>query len=108
MLTQENRNDIERIQKIILAENYNSYEDACKKLKIPTLEERRKKLSLKFALKCLRSDKFKSIFPENEKPSYNLQKNRTRFKIPFCNTARYEKSPIPYMISLLNEHFKKK
>ena len=109
MLTQENREDIERIQKIIvkivLGQKYDSYEEACVKFSLPTLEERRKKLCLNFALKCLKTEKFKSLFHENNEPSYNLQTVRTKFKVPFCNKARYEKSPIPYMVSLLNDYF---
>ena len=57
MLTQQDIHDIERIQKIvlkiILSENYTTYEEACITMNTITLEKRRKHLSLKFALSCI-------------------------------------------------------
>ena len=75
------------------------------KLNAETLEKRRKKMCLNFALKCLKSEKFKSMFEVNDRPPYNIQKARKKFKAPFCHTSRYQKSSIPYMITLLNEYF---
>ena len=57
MLTLENTNDIERIQKIvikiILDDRYNDYHQGCLLLGISTLQQRRVKLCLNFGLKCL-------------------------------------------------------
>ena len=54
-LTQAEKQDLERVQKcachIILGETYDSYKNALSLLKLDTLESRRKKLALKFALK---------------------------------------------------------
>ena len=54
-LTLENTTQIERAQKsafaIILGAEYKSYNEACTKLKMETLDLRRKKLSLNFAKK---------------------------------------------------------
>ena len=55
-LTQENIAQIERVQKSVLGVilgNYRTYEEACQELKVQTLTERRKELSLKFAKKEL-------------------------------------------------------
>ena len=69
MMTQENRDDLERIQKIILkillGPAYNTCPDACLQFDIDSLEDRRLKLSLNFALKCSKSEKFTSLYPKN-------------------------------------------
>ena len=56
-LTQAEVNQIERIQKaafaIILGKGYTSYSRALKQLKRSTLSDRRTKLNLKYAKKCL-------------------------------------------------------
>ena len=57
MLTQENSDNIERIQKIVLRiildSDYIDYHQACLELNVFPLQSRRTKLSLSFALKCL-------------------------------------------------------
>ena len=66
-ITKEEENDIERVQKvclkIILKQDYISYEQALEKVNLQTLVARREKLSLNFARKCLKNDKTKSMFP---------------------------------------------
>jgi len=102
---------IERVQKcacyIILGNQYTSYKNALKLLDLETLESRRRKLSLKFAIKASKHSKFKAWF----KP--NVNNVNTRLEKPkFCdvksNHVRYEKSAISYLTKLLNEHYKKK
>ena len=111
MLTIENREDLERVQKItfrvILSENYSSYENACIVLNKDTLEDRRKKICLKFALKCLKHERLSGLFPLNIQKDNNLRKQekQDKFKVPYAITRRYMKSPVPYLISLLNEYF---
>ena len=65
-LTDENKKDLERIQKtaikIILKNNYSSYKKSLLKLDIDDLATRRKKLSVDFAIKCTKHEKFKDIF----------------------------------------------
>ena len=72
-LTEENSQDLERIQKsavkIILGSKYTEYESALDKIDLETLSERREKLCLKFAKKCLKNDKTKDMFKLNEKNS---------------------------------------
>ena len=62
-------NQIERVQKtalaIILGENYVSYENALKTLKLDKLSDRREKLCITFAVKSYKSDKFKKWFYSN-------------------------------------------
>ena len=59
MLTESDKSDIERIQKIvfkiILGQDYIDYEQSCILMKTSTLQARRQNLSLRFALSCLKS-----------------------------------------------------
>ena len=65
MLTQENADDIERVQKsalkVILKEDF-TYEDAMEKLMLATLSDRRKKLYLKFAKSCSKNEFTSDLF----------------------------------------------
>ena len=109
MLTSQNIADIERVQKIvlkiILAENYFSYEQACKAMLTVSLEERREHLALKFALSCLDNKQHNHFFKQRTSTYYELR-NIKSFEEPQCKTNRYYSSPIPAMTRLLNKHFK--
>ena len=105
-LTQINSADIERVQKaalsIILGRNYINYQNALEKLKLHTLSERREVLCLKFAKKAIKSEKYSSWF----KPDINSQNTRrkvNRTKNVLTRTARFQKSVLPYITSLLNK-----
>ena len=108
MLTQDNTNDIERIQKIvfrvILDHRYIDYHQACLSLNVQTLQTRRIKLSLPFGLKCLSSDKFKHIFKPNI--THTSIRNPDKFDVPLARTTRYYNSPKLYITRLLNAHFR--
>ena len=107
-LTEENSNDLERVQKsalkIILGEKFISYENALLRLNMESLKERREHLCTSFALKCLKNPKTKSMFPENTKKHIMTTRNNERFKIQFANTERLRNSPVVYMQKLLNEN----
>ena len=92
-LTKQQTADIERIQKmafrIILQENYQSYQTECKRFTAQTLHERRMKLCSKFATKNLKSDKCmfqKLAINVNTRKKSNLVKeykyNTGRFRYP--------------------------
>ena len=70
-LTEENQNDLERVQKtalkVILGNKFKSYKNALSMLNIETLTERREQLCLSFALKASKHPKTKQMFPLNEK-----------------------------------------
>ena len=106
-LTKMQTKDIERIQKIsfkiILGENYLNYEKACNYFSAETLEERRQKLCLKFALKSLKSEN--SFFKRLE-PTVNTRCKSNIVQEYKCRTTRYQKSSLPYLARLLNSHFK--
>ena len=107
-LTQENINDLERIQKsavkVILGENFNTYESGLARLNLETLASRREQLCLSFAIKCVKNPKLTHMFPTNEKPHEMKTRNVDKFKIQFANTGRLQNSPIIYMQKLLNEN----
>ena len=51
--------------KVILKDDYPGYQRSLKVLKIESLVDRRERLSLSFAKKCLNHDKFSNMFPKN-------------------------------------------
>ena len=106
-LSQVNINDIERVQKsalkIILKQNYKDYKSALKELNLEKLSERREKLCLRFAKKCLKLQKFKSWFPVSKKLHCMKQRRTRKFHENQANTERYKKSSVPYMQKLLNK-----
>ena len=97
---------IERVQKaalhISLGSEYNSYSHALNQVNLPTLEDRRVQLCMKFAFKAVRNPKLSNWL--KVKPRVG----KTRLKQPlfcpvFSRTSRFEKSPRSYMTLLLNK-----
>ena len=107
MLTQDNTNDIERVQKIVLRvildEKYTDYHNACIQLNVQNLQVRRTKLSLNFALKCVASEKFKHMFILK---TNTCIRNPDKFDVSFARTTRYMNSPRLYLTRLLNSFFR--
>ena len=72
-LTDDNANDLERVQKcalkIILKENYKNYQHALNLLELESLENRREFLCLKFAKKSLKNKKNEIGFYPKHKES---------------------------------------
>ena len=66
-ITEEEISDLERVQKVafilILKESYICYEQALAELNLETLDERRERLCLNFAKKCLKYEKTWDMFP---------------------------------------------
>ena len=108
-LTQEDSDNLERVQKTalktILGNDYISYEDALSETDLSTLSERRDALCLKFAVKSHKCSKTSDMFPLNRVIS-NTRLPQEKFQVFRGNTSRFDKSAIPYMQKLLNEHFK--
>ena len=69
-------------------------------LNLDTLDERRRKMFLKFAQNCLKNEKVKSMFSKHK---MELRKTN-KFEINKQRTRRYQKSAIPYMQELLNNY----
>ena len=109
-LTQDQSNDLERVQKVairtILSDHDIPYETAFKKVKVQSLVERREFLSLRWAKKCTRSQINKHLFPRNTK-SFKDFRTKEPFIVPYTKTERFLNSAIPYMTRLLNNNFTK-
>ena len=109
-LTDEERCNIERVQKsafkLILRDKYIDYESSLKVLDMESLDERRKTLCLNFALKCTKHEKAKHMFPQKTKSHRMNTRNCEKFQVQHSKTERLQKSPIIYMQTLLNDHFR--
>ena len=70
-LSQENIQDLERVQKsamkLIMKESFRSYEHALNILELESLQDRRELLCLNFAKKCLNNEKMKDLLPKIQK-----------------------------------------
>ena len=107
-LTQEETNDLERVQKvclkIILSENYVDNSVALEMTGLETLFIRREKRVINFSLKCLKHPVNKNLFPLNEDNTLD-NRHRELFKVNFARTNAYKDSAIPYCQRKLNDHF---
>ena len=106
-LTNENRADLERVQKtavrIIMGNEYKGYRKSLLELDIETLDERREKLCLNFAKRCLKNEKARKMFPMNHKDHAMKIRNNEIFKVQFANTESLQKSAQIYMQKLLKK-----
>ena len=106
-VTVENENDLERVQKsalkIILNEKYTSYQQGLAKLGLETLAARRETLCLNLAKKWAKGDKLNRMIPKNIKSHQMNTRNEEEYLVQFANTGRLQKSPLIYMLRLLNE-----
>ena len=107
-LTQENSEDIERVQKaairIILGQKYEKYEDALIKVNLDSLKERREKLCEKFAQKCVDSDNVRcnDMFEKRQKTHIMVTRKEESYVVNHANTERLKKSAVPYLQRILN------
>ena len=87
---------IERIQKtalrIILASEYQNYDQALKTTGLQTLKERRVVLCKKFAKNCRKNEKMCHPFPLN--PSLINTRNKEKFHVQPASTERLARSAI--------------
>jgi hypothetical protein len=105
-LTKGQVNDLEKIQKvamkIILGDDYRSYDMACSFFKLKPLSERRTELCTNFAVKLFKSDRSDQFFTRPDK-----QVN-TRFEDQVieakCNTVRCYNAPHNYLSRLVNQN----
>ena len=106
-LTKQQEQKIELVQKkafaIILGNQYASYQAALLALHQDRLDVRREKLCLKFASKCVKSEKHGHMFKITPNNRSNARWSKP-FVEPLCHTARYYYSPIPFLTRLLNKN----
>ena len=91
-LTEQNKADLERVQRsalrIILGPKYESYKKALATLDLETLEERREYLCLRFAQKCTKNEKTYQMFPLKRKMHQMDTRNKEKYLVQFANTER--------------------
>lgn len=107
-LTEQNKQDLERIQKsavrIILKRNYDNYEKELLKLDLECLNNRRDALNLSFIQKSIKNGTLTDLFPLNNKIHTMNTRNSEKYLVSHCNTERLKKSTIPHMQKILNEY----
>ena len=109
-LTLGEKTELERVQKcaahIILGSQYTSYSNALQELGLETLENRRMKLCLKFALKAEKSPKYSSWFTPFKK-ARDTRAIPPKYSNVRASHWRLEKGPISFLTNLLNKHYSK-
>ena len=112
-LTNENRQDLERVQKaalkVILKNDYEDYEKALRLTGLQSLDERREMIALRFVKSSLKNANFSKLFPLKKMKHVMNVRNPMKYQLNKANTERYKKSTIPYLQRLLNkENLKRK
>ena len=105
-LSEEDIADLERVQKVackvILKDRYIDYSLALEHLNLEKLRSRRENLCLKFAKKCIKSEKTRELFPLNTNQVQDNLRQKEKYKVQFASTSRLLNSSIPQMQRALN------
>ena len=105
-ITQEESDDLERVQKsvckLLLNKSYTTYETALQILQLEDLKTRRLKIALKFAKGCLNVEQMKTLFNTKSENRYSLR-NNDDFIIQHASRQRLFKSTIPTLQRMLNQ-----
>ena len=90
----KNNSDLERVRKaavwVIMGNNYSSYKNGLKDLKLDTLERRRDFLCLIFAKNCLNSENMKDLFPLNKTKHHMKKRKQFKFLLKKIKTKRWK------------------
>ena len=104
-ITADESDDIERTQKvalrIILRDQYKSYNNALSLVNLQTLAHRRETLLLKFATKTLKNPKTAHMIKTNQ-PRRKLR-NQEHFKVERARTQRFAQSTLNTIAHILNK-----
>ena len=112
-LTKAESHQIERCQKVACAtilglsiHNF-SYRKSLKILGLKSLKSRRTEICENFAKKSLNNPKFSTWFTVNDgEKSHNTRSKQTHLKTVTTRTLKYERSPLPFLTSMLNNKIK--
>ena len=106
-LTKSQISELEKVQKvalkIILGDQYYSYELACNFFKIEKLSTRRLQLCTKFALKLYKSVKSEFYFTHAKK-TINTRSEQKLLVENHCNTTKAFNAPHNYLARLVNQN----
>ena len=89
--------------RLVLEENYRNYKQALTVLQIPTLQDRRKELTLRFAETGIMDGTLTDLFPKKQKRHNMETSTGTSYKVTHANTTRFQNSPVITMQGMLNE-----
>ena len=92
--------------KVIFKNDYQGYEKSLKILKMEKLQERRERLSLSSAQKCLKHEKLSNMFPKSINMSTIRMRVKEQYHVNKAKTERYRNSAIPFLQRKLNESAK--
>ena len=105
-ITDEESSDLESVQKtackLILKNDYTTYEKALEFLELDTLAERRLKLARKFAKVCQNIPQMKPLFEKPKQKEHDLR-NTNKCDVKFAAGKRLYKSAVPSLQRLLNK-----
>ena len=104
LLTNEQSEEIERLQRISLKTiygNWFSYSDCLEKSKLKEMKDRRQDIFRKFAEKNIEGRYQEKWFPVNPEPTYNLRRSE-KYVIPRTKNNRLKNSPVYQMRVLMN------
>ena len=112
-LTEAQSYSLERCQavalRIILQEEYETYNSALVLTGLDQLSTRRTARCLDFSLKFTEHAQNSRFFPKNPNLDNNNEvRDREEFKINFARTKQYQNSAIPFCQKLLNKHVREK
>ena len=110
-ITKKQSNELEKIQKIafriILGDNYISYNVACTLLNVMPLRYRRTELCTTFAIKLYKSYRSADFFLPAKKNENLRNKNINLVIEQKCNTKRLYNAPHNYLARLINNNTQK-
>ena len=102
-LTKAQTNELEKVaMRIILGDNYGSYDMACKLFNVDPLTLRRTQLCVNFSIKLYKSERRCEFF--TPAVSRNTKNQRVLVKENICRTTRCFKAPHNYIARLVNEN----
>ena len=71
----------------------------------PVKKNKKNKLCLSFAKKCLKNEKVKDMFPLHKSKHQMKKRKVKKIETKTRYTKRYKKSTLPYMRKLLNDDY---
>ena len=106
-ITKKQSSQIETVQKLafklILGPAYSSYDSACAIFQTQTLKQRRLEICKRFVLKNIKSQDH-CLFTKVDNNPYLLRQRKGMIKEYMCNTATFQRSSLPFLSKLANEH----
>ena len=104
-LTVQQKRHLQRVEHRAVAAFSEKREDpviSCSRLGLEPLEERRRKLCMKFAKSTVEKSRHGDMFKKLEKPHQSRGNVNREWREPTCHTKRHLKSALPYLTRLLN------